>query len=58
MPYQTKATDGVRIVEDGAEGVAAASDSDSISIVISADSEEAAEDAVTEVMMRLGRLRS
>lgn len=48
------------IAGDCAESLhrAAASDSDSISIVISADSEEAAEDAVTEVMMRLGRLRS
>lgn len=48
------------IAGDCAESLhrAAASDSDSINIVISADSEEAADDAVTEVMMRLGRLRS
>ncbi|MBP5207112.1 MAG: NTP transferase domain-containing protein [Clostridia bacterium] len=54
MPYQTDACDGVRVVERGAEGVIMADDSDAVKLVISADSEEAAEDAVTEVMMRLG----
>lgn len=58
MPYQTSACDGVRIVECGAEGVAAADDAERINLVISADSEETAEDAVSEVMMRLGLLRS
>ncbi len=55
MPYQVKATDGVSIVEGDAEGVAMADDSDRIRIVISADSEEAAEDAVAEIMMRMGK---
>ena len=54
MPYQTDACDGVRIVEAGAEGVIMADDSDRMRLVISADSAEAAEDAVAEVMMRLG----
>ena len=55
MPYQLSASDGVSVVEGDAEGVAMATDSDRIRIVISADSEEAAEDAVGEIMMRLGR---
>ena len=54
MPYQVSATDGVSVVERDAEGVAMATDTDKIRIVISADSEEAAEDAVGEIMMRLG----
>ncbi len=57
MPYQVSATDGVSVVEKDAEGVAMATDTDKIRIVISADSEEAADDAVGEIMMRLG-LRS
>ncbi len=58
MPYQLSASDGVCIVEGGAEGVAMADDSDKIKLVICADSEEAAEDAVGEIMMRMGKLRS
>ena len=58
MPYQVSASDGVSIVEDGAEGVAMADDADRIRIIISADSEEAAEDAVGEIMMRIGKMRS
>lgn len=58
MPYQVSASDGVSVVEGGAEGVAMAADTDKIRIVISADSEEAAEDAVGEIMMRLGFPRS
>ena len=58
MPYQTAASDGVSIVEGGAEGVAMADDTERIKIVISADSEEAASDAVGEIMMRMGKLRS
>ncbi|MBQ7700278.1 MAG: NTP transferase domain-containing protein [Clostridia bacterium] len=54
MPYQVSASDGVSIVEGDAEGVAMADDSDKIRIVLCADSEEAAEDAVGEIMMRLG----
>lgn len=55
MPYQTSAGDGVSIVEGDAEGVAMADDSDKIRIVLCADSEEAAQDAVGEIMMRIGK---
>ena len=58
MPYQVSASDGVSIVEGDAEGVAMADDSDMIKLVLCADSEEAAEDAVGEIMMRIGKLRS
>ena len=58
MPYQTSATDGVSVATGDAEGVCMATDTDKIRIVISADSEEAAEDAVGEIMMRLGLPRS
>ena len=58
MPYQKSGSDGVCIVEGDAEGVAMADDDDKIRIVLCADSEEAAEDAVGEIMMRIGKLRS
>lgn len=58
MPYQVSASDGVSVVEGDVEGVAMADDTDKIKIVLSADSEEAAEDAVGEIMMRIGKMRS
>ena len=58
MPYQVSATDGVCVETGDAEGVCMATDTDKIRIVISADSDEAAEDAVGEIMMRLGLARS
>lgn len=58
MPYQKSGSDGVCIVEGDAEGVAMADDDDKIRIVLCADSEEAAHDAVGEIMMRIGKPRS
>jgi hypothetical protein len=58
LPYQISAADGIAIVEAGAEGIVAADDSDKLKLFVSAENEEAADDAFGEIMQRIGKLRS
>ncbi len=58
LPYQISAADGIAFCEAGAEGMVAADDSDTLKLFISAESTEAASDAVSEILQRIGKSRS